>query len=215
MNVTIINGSPPDYDFGLNGVSAIISNTFSELGADVKEICLPLSGVSFYNGARLEAADSVMERIERSDGVIFVNAVSPISAGASMYVLAEHFERRNPLMGKNCMLAVLYRGGGEAMGRYGAIIRYLGGFDSVRLFLDEGHLKNGAEGEVRELIEKHAEDYYRVLRQNRIYILPKERIETGKIASSTISAVSEKSDFSEDMKRDIEEITKFYRAKGL
>jgi putative sterol carrier protein len=224
MKIIILNGTFPNYDFGLNRVSMLISKTFAELGVFTSEICIPSECASFYDGTRSESFERHAEEIAESDGVILLNAVSPASPGAAMYAVAEHFAEFNPLKGKNCMIIILSRGGGsgEAMNGYGGFIRHFGGFDRIRVFLDEAHIKNGVGGAVKEIIEKNSEDYYRILRQNRLFTLPSPIIgqASGGQAAQHPEAFNEatsveNADLNADMKRDIDEITKFYETKNF
>lgn len=180
MKITILNGSMPNFDFGLIKVTKIVSDTLIELGVEVSEINLSFVGIPYFDGIQSKSTEEVMKSLTESTGVVFASSAPLYAPTAIMQTFLEHLtldEYSAILKEKNCMIIAVSKNGGEksAIESYGKIINYLGGFDTVKIGLNSSHIHQLEQGEaIRDLLEKQIEDFYRVTRQGRRYIIPSD-----------------------------------------
>jgi putative sterol carrier protein/multimeric flavodoxin WrbA len=153
-------------DFGNNDESFIktLTEALEELSEDVVDI------ISASNDM-----DGITERLEVSDGIVLF---APVSLGSPNSAFKAFFERifdgRIAVFAeKNCMLAFSATG---SIGRYAfesaaRTLEFVGAHDAVRVSNMDGN----------ELVERLAEDFYRILRQNRKYAFVRSEITAERI----------------------------------
>ncbi len=244
MKIVALNGALPSYNYGLGRANKLIFNILSELGVTVDEVNLPISQIPYYDGIKSKFVDNLIKTIKTSNGVIFSTVVSPYSTGASIQVLAEYLEYENynkALIDKNCFVLVVSKNGGMkmALDYFSNMINSCGGFDSVRVCLNSDYLEGDEiHPYAKDILEKQVEDYYRIVRQNRKFIIPDYN--TNKVVvqnefdslptsplnkelsnkqikqKMTLSDIYNKLDldsFNEEQERDINEITNLFANK--
>ncbi len=237
MKITIINGSMPNYNHGLTSIISVIAETLSELGVTASEHNLALLQIPLYDGFETGTVSDIVNEIKTSDGVVFGASVSEFCYGAAFHTFFEYLS--NPLyidalQGKNCMVALMATDGCTfgAFNYYSGVLQHFGGLDSIRLAIGKIHME-GTEilPEAKEYIEKQVEDFYRISRQNRKFVLPKPNAldvstlesllskpnkPTHNKAKTTVSDIYEKlklDEFDEKQAEEINEIAKLFAEK--
>jgi len=166
--------APMGVDFGLDAAFKTACDTLTETGDSVKAFDISALNIGFYDADSAMRADVVMQAIDAADGVIFAFDTALPIPNARMLTFLEYFADiayRKHLTGKPCLLLAISKSGVEraALENMANAIMQLGGFDVVRIALNTG----ASQKDLTELIERQTEDFYRILRQNRKYILPK------------------------------------------
>lgn len=232
MKITVLNGALSTYSHGLHKALKTITQTLSELGVTVADIPLAYSQIPYFDGVSSQGVEAAMQSIRESEGLILATSVSLFAPSALTQTFLEYFdapENRDVLRDKHCFLLAVSGGYGEARALEYLVraINSLGGYDSARLGLTAAHLAEKQENEnssAFSVIERAVEDYYRIVRQNRKLIIPKdyaagtspavtalnERIQAEPKAKVALSDVYQKLDlgsFTEQQEQDIQEIT--------
>jgi putative sterol carrier protein len=180
LKIAAIYAAMPGCDYGLGRGFKIVNNIFDELGEPIETINLAFSQIPFYDGLPSATAEPVMKTLAEADAVIFA-FVSHLDAPCALFkIFLEHFEAvifSQILRDKNCMLICASKDGGEraAMEYVSMILGRLGAFDAVRVLSSDyafTPVSGLREEQATELIEKLVEDYYKILRQNRRFIIP-------------------------------------------
>ena len=176
MKITALFAANLGYSNDFEEAFKITTSTLVELGENVSTINILQHQLPFYNGENFAAAERIMSEIASSDGVIFAGLTVLSAPCAVFQTFLEYFDSpkySNLLENKNCMILTASKNGGERMSSnyLSAIIGDLGGFDPVRICLRDtaGAASSPA---IKELIERQAEDFYRILRQGRKFIVP-------------------------------------------
>ncbi|MDR2168295.1 MAG: SCP2 sterol-binding domain-containing protein [Clostridiales bacterium] len=168
--------APLGADFGLNAAFKIACDTLTETGEEVQVFNLASLDLGFYDEERALRANGIMEGIRAADGVIFAFSVSFGAPNALIWSFLDYFadnSYKSYLGGKPCLILAISQDGGErpALETMANAILNLGGFDTVRVGLNNA-AASVVKKEVIELVERQTEDFYRIMRQNRKYILP-------------------------------------------
>ncbi|MDR1532169.1 MAG: SCP2 sterol-binding domain-containing protein [Clostridiales bacterium] len=241
MKIISINGAAASSDFGLKKINVIIYETLAELGVEVEEITLAAGGIAIYDGEASDGAERVMRAVEGSNGVILTMTSSFGLPSALMTVFLEHLAQRryeNALADKNCMTVVVSRQSGEqdALEHIARVICALGGYDAVRVGLNSRMAESVTSDEgSREIVERHVEDYYRMIRQNRKFFprrgasvfdsiaggleldSPRLKIfaelEKPKLPAEEAIKKLNLDEFTQQQERDIHELTEFFARK--
>ncbi|GHV42052.1 hypothetical protein FACS189490_10180 [Clostridia bacterium] len=178
MKIIALNFNAPNSGNGLEEVLSAICETLSELAErEVVKVRVFLTVLPYYDGEPAQSVFDVSEKIKQADGVIIAAPVSLGLPSALCMSFLEHLS--NPqvsgaLAGKNVLTLLVGQNGlrtaGEALS---AALSAFSAFDPIRVIIPEKTAKTiNRNAETREIIEKQAEDYYRVVRQNRKYIIP-------------------------------------------
>lgn len=236
--VTFLIGNMPHYDFGLGKVVRIIRDTLSELGMESDEINLGYSQVPFYDGIKSQATDDIIKRMRDSAGVVFACTAQFFAPTAILQTFLEYLaldEYNDALMEKHCFLLTVSQNGGErsVLDYLSRLMQQLGAFDKARLGLQEMHTRGlDTDTALREIIEKETEDFYRALRQNRRFIIPRDYAARMSVMTGADVVVrmpeKEKKDrmpvsevykrlnldaFTEQQEQDIQELTRLFAEK--
>ncbi|MCL2169473.1 MAG: SCP2 sterol-binding domain-containing protein [Defluviitaleaceae bacterium] len=179
MKITAIS-APMGADFGLNAAFKIACDTLTETGDEVKTYNLAAMNLGFFDEKKAPHASEIMQNIDTSDGVIFAFSTAFPAPSALLISFFEFFTDiafRSHLKNKPCLIMAVSQKGVEraALEVAGGMLTELGGFDAVRVALNPA-VSSIVQNDVIELIERQAEDFYRILRQNRKYILPQQNI---------------------------------------
>jgi len=173
MKITAICASSGK-DFGLNAAFKTVCDTLVELGEEIAAINLAETALPYYNG-QADAACDIMEAVKGCDGLVFACSAVFHAPSALMHTFLEYFQNsryQNLLKQKKCLLLTISKDGGErvAAEQLSRILGSLGAIDVVRISLNA--TADVTDDHVTELTERQTEDFYRILRQNRKYILP-------------------------------------------
>ncbi|MCL2699579.1 MAG: SCP2 sterol-binding domain-containing protein [Defluviitaleaceae bacterium] len=179
MKIIAVCGAALNYDGELGKVLKTVSETLIELEVEIENVNLAFEQIPYYDGIGAKAAEDIMRRIEAADGVIFAATSMLYGISAVMRTFLEYFaldEFSGVLRGKNCMTLVCSHTGDEryALEDFSRILNRFGAFDSVKIGLPPAIANTlGAEGdETSEIVTRQAEDFYRLVRQNRKFIIP-------------------------------------------
>jgi putative sterol carrier protein len=240
MRVAIIFGNMPHYDHGLGKAVGIIRETLTELGEELDEVNLGFAQLPFYDGIKAQATDDIIRRVRESAGVVLACTAQLFAPTAIMQTFLEYLELddyNDAFRGKHCFLIAASQEGGErsALEYLSRVVHHLGGYDSARAGLQEIHTRGlETDAELREIIERETEDFYRALRQNRRYIIPRDyagrqnltnmtatdvallKPAAGKKDKVPVSEVYKRLNldaFTEQQERDIQELTRLFSEK--
>ena len=235
MKIVSLHAAMPAFEQGLNNVSQILRNTFYELGVEVEEINLSLFDIHFFDGIKSQSVENILHRVSVADGVIFESTSVLSMPCGILQTFIEHLGYgiyKNVFQGKKCFCVTVSRDGSEkkACDRITDVISYFGGIDTGKITISENDaVKAMNEPYIREAVEKYAEDLYRILKQERNFIIPqgKMAIDNGsdfnfnenankiisepkakKIKTSEILREIDYSEFDARQEEDIKEISK-------
>lgn len=224
MKIVGIYAAMPGYEQGLNVICKIIYNTFNELGVEVEEINLHSLGIDYYDGIMSQTVDKIFNSIKSSNGVIFASSAQRFSVCGIMQTFIEHFDSSvygNILENKECFIVTSSNDGSEgfALDYLSRFISFSGGIDVAKMPVGQKYLAAINSDSIKEMIEKYAEDYYRMLRQNRKFFTmnlvntagdfkavssPKPQLNNEEQILKKINL----DEFNERQEQDIDEITK-------
>ena len=186
MKIVVVNGSLAHYDHGLGKVVATINSTLTELGMEVDLINLNFTPVPYFDGMRAQAMDDMVLRMRAAAGIVFACTCQLFAPSAIMQAFLEFLEcadYKDVLFEKHCLLAVVSKAGGErsALEYLARMVCFLGAYESGRIGLQEIHSRSIPDNlevpnNVKDIIEKETEDFYRAIRQNRKCIMPMDSI---------------------------------------
>lgn len=225
MNIIALNATLPAFQPKLAQLNKMIFGVMQELGMEVKEFNLTPQ-------PDLQELPAIFEAANNASGIIINATVTACSLSAPMMYFFEQLAV-NPqagqyLAGKNCMLVILTTDGGglQALNFYSSAINYLSAFAPVAVCVDASHFEgNELKEDVREIIEKQVEDYYRMIRQGRQFLIPVESDKTrrGPSGGTGIGTPTNQASklyqklnleqFTERQEKDIDEITQFLSKK--
>ncbi len=197
MKITAINATNSKLDFGLSKVIKIIMDTLTELGVEVVSHDLNNTGLCYYKGEAEKIVVEITNDIRQTNGLLFFDSNPLICPSGLMQTFLEHLTDssfKGILENKNCMLVVVSEETGErrSLENFSNIINYLGGFDSVRIGLNsERAYKVLSDDVMREIIERQAEDFYRIVNQSRRYFIPSEGKSLALVDSSDFLTLEE------------------------
>jgi len=178
MKITAIV-APSGVDFGLNAAFKIVCDTLTELGEDVTVINLTTANdgavLPHYDGGNSVFAHRAMEGLRDADGIVIAYPAYFSGPCAMLQGFMEYFldeNHRDVIQSKNCLLLAISQNGGErqALETVAAFVNEIGAYDVVRVSLNSS-AASVVESHVIELIERQTEDYYRIVRQGRKYIV--------------------------------------------
>ncbi|MDR0957956.1 MAG: SCP2 sterol-binding domain-containing protein [Clostridiales bacterium] len=197
MKITALNFNPPGAKNGLAEILSVVSETISELSeSEIKQMKMFTTNVPYFDGEPAAATAEISERLANSDGIIIAAPAFLNVPSAMCLSFLEHLTKGiNPLKGKNIMLLVVTNNGRYAGDILSSVLSELGAYDPVRIIIPPAKANSVSSDEaIKEIIEKQAEDYYRIVRQNRKYILPtaiSERQQTPKQTQPLLQELTE------------------------
>jgi putative sterol carrier protein/NAD(P)H-dependent FMN reductase len=180
LKITSIYASPLNYDNELFLLNDIIKSTLLELDVNIVEFNILSLDLPYFNGTLPPQISQITDDIKSSDGIIFISTVHLFSPCAIMQTFLDYLSSptcKNLLDSKNCLIALASRNGGEkfAIDYISKIINSLGGFDAVKIPINSEVIKNmEINMDIRLIIERQIEDFYRIIKQNRIFFISSE-----------------------------------------
>lgn len=174
MKITSICASAITSDYGLSTLTNIAYETLKELGVQVNEINLNNIKINYYDSSYSEEMIQIMNSLKDSDGIIFAYTSELFSPCALFKTFLEYFQHKdfNEILNrKNCFLLTLSDKCGErsSLDYLSKVINNFNGFDSLKIGLNTTSIK---QNDINDIIEKSIEDFYRLLRQNRQFVIP-------------------------------------------
>jgi len=134
----------------------------------------------YYDGDTTQGMDKVMNTIRDAEGLVFASTAQLFSPTALMQTFLEYLEHpeyEGILANKHCFIITLSKKGCEksALDYMTRVIQHFGGFAKSQLGLQSEHiLALEVEESFKEFIDKETEDFYRAVKQNRKYIIPRD-----------------------------------------
>ena len=222
MKLVYVHGSMPYFENEDGFVKDKIKGVFGELSADVDEVDLGRIHPPFFDGETTRSVDSIVEKIRACEGVIFASRTNLFAPSAVLMNFLEYLglpEYDGTLLGKHVMLVLFSKNGGEksALNLLNALVSHLGGFIVCQIGLQAAHLDETNE-QASEFIGRVCEDFYRVVRQKRDYIIPQDFASGPNfVADPIINAATQKipikESFTHEEEQDIEELSRLFSKK--
>ncbi len=174
MNITVINSSIPNYDYGLNIVLQSVKEILIELGDNVNEIMLSHINIPPLQ-TDMPSGDfiNIINEIKNSDGVIFAFNTHFSAPNSIMQNFIDYLNLPmciNLLQDKNCYILTTTKDSGEkeSICYVSNVISYLGGYASITTGISKELVQNISMNlDDKVILEKQVEDYYRFVRQGR------------------------------------------------
>lgn len=173
MQVTAIYAGTLEYSNKLNYIFNIFNNTSNELGIKIETIDITKLNIEYFSGKKVTIIENIFNNIKNSSAVIFVCTAKLFSLCGAMQVFLEHFDQNiypNILQNKPCYSIITSFDGSEfnAGNHLNTIINFLGGNSIGNMFVGSQYLVDiELSLETTKMIERYAEDFYRLLKQNR------------------------------------------------
>lgn len=177
MKAVCIIGMPNGF-FGRSvPVLSAVTGALTELGLAVAQINLIERRLPYYEeGVPSESFQKIAAALNEARNIIFAYNVTDSSPSAVMKVFLEYLsapENKKLLENKNILNISVSRAGGEreAAEYVAGIVSAMGAFELTRICIGGKVFGAVLNGELPiNAIEKYAEDYYRLIRQNRIFL---------------------------------------------
>ena len=179
MQVTAVYAALAQRDYGLKKAFNTVIDTLMDLGITTRTISLNDYQLPFFGAlSDGKVVTEIMSAIEQGDALIFAGTVLRSAPCALLMTFLEHFESpkyHTLLQGKSCMLITASMNGGdrraidamsEIIGAHGAydVIRFSAGNDQAAFYGDE----------LKLIIEKQAEDFFRLIRSVRKFTIAQD-----------------------------------------
>ncbi len=177
--ISLISRTQTD-EIGLDSAVSAIYDIFSELGIDVLEIDLRQLNLPLYNKTFNDDFLNALDKIENYGGIMIATASNLFGPSPDLFnflTYLENYREKNIFQNKNCLVLAVSKTEGEKntldyLSRY---INYFEGFDSVKIGMNRATILDLNESnELKDIFEKQIEDFYRLVRQNRRFFIPRE-----------------------------------------
>ena len=236
MKIAYICGNLPHYDYGIKKLISATQEIFTELGVETTMSDLGVVHPPYYEGETHSSIDGIIENVRTANGVVFICTAQLFAPTALMQSFLEYLEQpeyHDILRDKHCYLMVVSQNGGEksALRYLSRVVQHFGGYERWQIGLQAHHiLEIDQNPDLKGIIERETEDFYRAARQNRYYIVPRDYIAgTGILADAPAgqsqsitslpnigvnSGIQLRDDsFSEQEEKDIDEISRLFSEK--
>ena len=177
MKIVCIYSGVFNFDQKLEYVFSIFKNTLSEIGVSVSVLDITKADINYYNGTKQPIVDNIVKLMKEAQGVIFATTAQRFAPNGAMQVFLEHLDNNlyeDVIKEKACISIITSSDNSEyTAGNYmNMLINSLGGINLNNMLIGKEYLNNIEISEnVKEMIEKYAEDYYRIVKQNRKFFI--------------------------------------------
>ena len=179
-----------DFSLAANGASLgvetesalrTVTTVLEELGdVETEIIDAAQFDIPFYSGVSAPFVVEAAKSVKASDGVIIAVPVFFSGPNAACTAFFEHMldnSATDSFKSKNCMIICVSDNGGErgALDRLSYTLSVLGAYDAVRIAVNNSVSTSTADGggkDLTDVLSKQTEDFYRIIKQNRKYIIP-------------------------------------------
>lgn len=178
MQVICIYAGVVSYEQKIDYVVKIFKNTLAEIGLNVEIIDILKIGLSYYNGAKQPIMEKIFDTIREAQGVIFATTAQRLAPSGAMQVFLEHIDYNvypDVLLEKPCISIVTSYDDSEYIaGNYlNTLISKLGGVATNNMLIGKGYLEDIEKSmDITQMIERYAEDFCRIVKQNRKFFVP-------------------------------------------
>ncbi len=173
MKIVVIQGGAGLLVQNAEVVMQIACETLRELHIEVEEIRLYKEKIPYYEGAIQNSVSKIMEKIRSAEGILLISSVHILGVSAVLKSLLEYGEHptyQTAFDNIFVMSIAISDGLGEreTVEYIGRAVSILGASEGGRLALTiKSGESIGEDSEIKEIIEKQIEDFYRIVRQNR------------------------------------------------
>lgn len=169
MKVTAIYTSVFPNSNKLDYIFNIFNNTSNELGIKIEIIDITQLNIDYFSGKKVPIIENIFNNIRSSSAIIFACTAKNLSVSGSMQIFLEHLPK-GLLQDKPCYTIITSTDGSEFnAGSYlTTVVSLLGGSSIGNMLVGAAYLQGiEASIEITRMIERYAEDFYRLLKQNR------------------------------------------------
>lgn len=177
MQIICIYSGVSPFEQKLDYVFNIFKNTLNEIGVKVDTLDITKVDIGYYNGMKQPIIENILNHIKSAQGIIFAMTAQRFAPNGAMQVFLEHLDYnlyKDILKDKHCISIITSSDNSEYItGNYmKMIIGALGGINVNNMLIGKDYLTNiEISNEIKEMIEKYAEDYYRLVKQNRKFFI--------------------------------------------
>ncbi len=198
MKTAIVYAAVNGFEQGLDKVVKILESALEELGVEIEKIDLAFAGIPYYDGIKSSSAENIFKRLALCDGIIFACTASRLAPCGIMQTFFEHFDFNvysNFLQSKSCFSVVISSDFSETRCEeyIACLLKSLGAALITRLSIGSVYIPQlDTDDEIKEMIAKYAEDFYRMLRQNRkFFTISPELINPAAMSSTMVKTGGE------------------------
>nr|WP_317359176.1 SCP2 sterol-binding domain-containing protein [uncultured Tyzzerella sp.] len=177
MQIICIYSGVSPFEQKLDYVFNVFKNTLNEIGVKVSTLDITKVDIGYYNGMKQPIIENIFNHMKKAQGIIFAATAQRFAINGVMQVFLEHLDYnlyKDILKDKPCMSIITSSDDSEYMaGNYmNMLIGALGGVNLNSMLIGKDYLTNiEISKDVNEIIEKYAEDYYRMVKQNRKFFV--------------------------------------------
>ncbi len=177
MQIICIYSGVSPFEQKLDYVFNVFKNTLNEIGVKVSTLDITKVDIGYYNGMKQPIIENIFNHMKNAQGIIFASTAQRFAVNGVMQVFLEHLDYnlyKDVLKDKPCISIITSSDGSEYMaGNYmSMLIGALGGINLNNMLIGKDYLTNiEISKDVNEIIEKYAEDYYRMVKQNRKFFV--------------------------------------------
>ncbi|WP_250277869.1 SCP2 sterol-binding domain-containing protein [[Clostridium] colinum] len=176
MQIICIYSGVSPFEQKLDYVFNIFKNTLNEIGVKVSTLDITKVDIGYFNGIKQPIIENIFNHMKNAQGLIFATTAQRFSINGAMQVFLEHMDYnlyKDILKDKPCTSIITSSDGSEYMaGNYiNLLIGALGGININNILIGKEYLNNIEISDSKEIIEKYAEDFYRIVKQNRKFFI--------------------------------------------
>ena len=177
MQIICIYSGVSPFEQKLDYVFNVFKNTLNEIGVKVDVLDITKVDIAYYNGTKQPIVENIFNHMKKAQGIIFACTAQRFAINGAMQTFLEHLDYdlyKDILEDKPCMSIITSSDNSEYMaGNYmNILIGALGGINVNNMLIGKEYLTNiEISNHITEIIEKYAEDYYRMVKQNRKYFV--------------------------------------------
>ena len=177
MQIICIYSGVSPFEQKLDYVFNVFKNTLNEIGVKVSTLDITKVEIGYYNGMKQPIIENIFSHMKKAQGIIFASTAQRFSVNGVMQVFLEHLDDnlyKDVLKDKHCMSIITSSDNSEyTAGNYmNMIIESLGGINVNNMLIGKEYLDNiEISNNITEIIEKYAEDYYRIVKQKRKFFI--------------------------------------------
>jgi len=207
MKIVSLHAAMPAFEQGLNNISQILKSTFSELGIDINEINLSVYDIPFFDGIKSQVVENILRKISEADALIIETTAVLSTPCGIMQAFIEHLGfniYENAFYQKKCFCVSVSCDGSEkkAYDYITDVISQFGGIDVGKITISDDDAKKAlSDISIKEAVEKYAEDFYRILKQERKFFVSGKKSFTNMFSTQDNVNLANKTEFKSTAKK--------------
>lgn len=177
MEIVCIYAGVPGYEQKLDYVFNIFRNTLNEIGSTVKIINIPALQLGYFDGQKQPIIEEILYNVKNEQAIIFATTAQRLAVNGAMQVFLEHLDKNlysNAFKDKPVISIITSTDGSEyTAGNYlSSLVDNFGATNINSMLIGNSYLQNIESSETTiQMIEKYAEDFYRLAKQNRKFFI--------------------------------------------